>query len=105
MKLKTGRAATVAWRCRPPSLLRFFCVPCGLNSHLLHLATGMSTPAWHLSLLGSVELRGPDAAAADHVLVQPKHVALLAYFAVESTGPRRRRFHRRDHLVALLWPE
>ena len=63
------------------------------------------TEAWHLSLFGSVDLRGPDAAGAEHVLVQPKHVALLAHLAVSAAGERQRRFHRRDLLVGLLWPE
>jgi serine/threonine-protein kinase len=65
----------------------------------------MPTPTWHLSLLGSIDLRGPDAAGAERVLVQPKHVALLAYLAMEGTGAAARRFHRRDHLIGLFWPE
>src|SRR5918999_3881074 len=60
---------------------------------------------WRLRLLGGIDLQGPDAAAAESVLVQPKHVALLAYLGVEAAAPRTRRFHRRDHLVGLFWPE
>jgi hypothetical protein len=65
----------------------------------------MSTSNWHLSLLGGIELSGDDPAAAEGVLVQPKHVALLAYLGVEASGDRARRFHRRDYLAALFWPE
>jgi serine/threonine-protein kinase len=65
----------------------------------------MPTPAWDLSLFGGVGLHGPDTAAVERVLVQPKHVALLAYLTVEGDAPRGRRYHRRDHLVGLLWPE
>jgi DNA-binding SARP family transcriptional activator len=66
---------------------------------------GESGHLWHLALLGGIELRGPDAATAESVLVQPKHVALLAYLGLESSGARAGRFHRRDHLVGLFWPE
>jgi DNA-binding SARP family transcriptional activator len=78
-------------------LLRLFCVH--------DFVVNISDHLWHLALLGGIELRGPDPAAAESVLVQPKHVALLAYLGVESSGPRLRRFHRRDHLVALFWPD
>lgn len=63
----------------------------------------MADPEWRLALLGRIELTGPDAAAAERVLVQPKHLALLAYLCLQSrTGPR---FLRRDELATLLWPE
>jgi DNA-binding SARP family transcriptional activator len=65
----------------------------------------MPVPSWHLALLGRIELTGPDAAAAERVLVQPKHVALLAYLAIEDALGARGRFHRRDDLATLLWPE
>jgi DNA-binding SARP family transcriptional activator len=55
-----------------------------------------------LELLGGVELRGVEPAAAERVLVQPKLLALLAYLSLAGSS---RRYQRRDHLVALLWPE
>ncbi|HZA97924.1 MAG TPA: BTAD domain-containing putative transcriptional regulator, partial [Gemmatimonadales bacterium] len=51
--------------------------------------------------LGSLVLRGPNGEDIQSVLAQPKRVALLAYLAVA----RPQRFHRRDTLLALLWPE
>lgn len=65
----------------------------------------MTEQLWSLTLLGGVDLSGPDPAAAESVLVQPKHVALLAHLAVEPLVTRGRRYSRRDHLVGLLWPE
>ncbi|HXT17662.1 MAG TPA: BTAD domain-containing putative transcriptional regulator [Gemmatimonadaceae bacterium] len=66
--------------------------------------TASPTPATPLSLelLGGIELRGIETAAAERVLVQPKLVALLVYLALAGSA---RRYQRRDHLVALLWPE
>jgi serine/threonine-protein kinase len=61
---------------------------------------GSTTPT--LDLLGSVDLHGVDRAEADRLLVQPKLIALLAYLAIVGA---ERRWQRRDHLVALLWPE
>jgi DNA-binding SARP family transcriptional activator len=51
--------------------------------------------------LGILDLR--DAAGRELVAVlrQPKRLALLAYLAISSP----RRFHRRDSLLALFWPE
>ncbi len=51
--------------------------------------------------LGTLVLRGPNGEDIDSVLAQPKRVALLAYLAIA----RPRGFHRRDALLALLWPE
>ena len=51
--------------------------------------------------LGVLDLRGPDGAAVGSVLRQPKRLGLLAYLAIASP----RRFHRRDSLLALFWPE
>ncbi|MGH7499589.1 MAG: BTAD domain-containing putative transcriptional regulator [Gemmatimonadales bacterium] len=51
--------------------------------------------------LGVVDLRGPDGAELGAVLRQPKRLGLLAYLALASP----RRFHRRDSLLALFWPE
>lgn len=54
-----------------------------------------------LRLLGPVDLRGPDGCVMRTVLAQPKRLALLAYVAAAAAS----RFHSRDTLVALLWPE
>jgi DNA-binding SARP family transcriptional activator len=51
--------------------------------------------------LGVLDLRGPDGAELGAVLRQPKRLALLAYLAIASP----RRYHRRDSLLALFWPE
>ena len=54
-----------------------------------------------LRALGTLALRDPHGADLHAVLAQPKRVALLAYLAIA----RPRGFHRRDTLLALLWPE
>ena len=54
-----------------------------------------------LNTLGSLELTGPDAAGCAAVLAQPKRLGLLIYLAASTP----RRFHRRDSLLALFWPE
>jgi DNA-binding transcriptional activator of the SARP family len=54
-----------------------------------------------LRALGTLALRDPNGEDLHSVLAQPKRVALLAYLAVA----RPRGFHRRDTLLALLWPE
>ena len=54
-----------------------------------------------LQLLGGLALRLEDPAEADALLAQPKPVALLAYLALERPGA----YHRRDLIVALLWPD
>jgi DNA-binding SARP family transcriptional activator/TolB-like protein len=51
--------------------------------------------------LGTLDLRGSDGREVRAVLQQPKRLGLLAYLAVASP----RRFHRRDTLLALFWPE
>jgi DNA-binding SARP family transcriptional activator len=51
--------------------------------------------------LGVLDLRGPDGGEVGAVLRQPKRLGLLAYLAIASP----RRFHRRDSLLALFWPE
>jgi DNA-binding SARP family transcriptional activator/TolB-like protein len=53
-----------------------------------------------ISAFGPVELRG-DGGAVARVLAQPKRLALLLYL----TLARPRRYHRRDTLLALMWPE
>jgi DNA-binding SARP family transcriptional activator/tetratricopeptide (TPR) repeat protein len=52
-------------------------------------------------VLGPVNLLGADGRELRQLLAQPKRVALLAYLA----AARPRRFHRRDSLLALFWPE
>ena len=46
-------------------------------------------------------MRAADGSEALAVLKQPKRLALLAYLAASTPH----RFHRRDSLVALFWPE
>jgi DNA-binding SARP family transcriptional activator len=55
----------------------------------------------HLHTLGVLDLRGAEGAELRGVLQQPKRLGLLAYLAV--AWPHR--FHRRDSLLALFWPE
>jgi DNA-binding SARP family transcriptional activator len=54
-----------------------------------------------LSLLGTVDLRGPEDEELRTVLAQPKRLALLAYLAIAHPSG----LHSRDTLLALLWPE
>ena len=54
-----------------------------------------------LRALGTLALRDRDGEDLHSVLAQPKRVALLAYLAIA----RPHGFHRRDTLLALLWPE
>ena len=56
---------------------------------------------YQLRTLGPVDLRDPDGRELQAVLRQPKRLALLAYLAVSAP----RRFHRRDSLLALFWPD
>jgi serine/threonine-protein kinase len=51
--------------------------------------------------LGVLDLRDASGAKVSAVLVHPKRTALLAYLALATP----RGFHRRDTLLALLWPE
>ncbi|MGI9040945.1 MAG: BTAD domain-containing putative transcriptional regulator, partial [Gemmatimonadales bacterium] len=51
--------------------------------------------------LGVLDLRTADGRELRSVLQQPKRVGVLAYLAVASP----RRYHRRDSLLALFWPE
>ena len=51
--------------------------------------------------LGSIELRGEDGRSNESILRHPKRLSLLAYLCA-SYPPAR---HRRDTLVALLWPD
>jgi len=54
-----------------------------------------------LHTLGVLDLRDADGRELRAILQQPKRLALLAYLAVATP----RRFHRRDALLALFWPE
>jgi serine/threonine-protein kinase len=54
-----------------------------------------------LQVLGRLELYGADGRVLHSVLAQPKRQAVLAYLAIAIP----RGYHRRDSLVALLWPE
>jgi serine/threonine-protein kinase len=51
--------------------------------------------------LGVLDLRAANGREVSAVLRQPKRLALLAYLAISSP----RRYHRRDSLLALFWPE
>jgi len=53
-----------------------------------------------LRVLGEVELFSATGAGLEAVIRQPKRLALLVYLLC---GPRR--FHRRDTLLALFWPD
>src|SRR5690242_2657525 len=58
-------------------------------------------PVLRLHTLGALDLRSANGREVSAVLRQPKRLALLAYLAVSAP----RRFHRRDALLALFWPE
>jgi serine/threonine-protein kinase len=58
-------------------------------------------PVVEFRILGTLKLIGGGGHELHSVLAQPKRVALLAYLAAASP----RRFHRRDSLVALFWPD
>lgn len=53
-----------------------------------------------LRVLGEVEVLGPDGTALEAVVRQPKRLALFLYLLLTE-----RRFHRRDSLLALFWPD
>jgi serine/threonine-protein kinase len=53
-----------------------------------------------LHVLGSLALSRDDGTEIVSVLAQPKRVALLAYLAASPSA-----YHRRDLLLAMLWPE
>lgn len=72
------------------------------------LVLGESRPADHeagakirLRMLGTLDLRTSRGRELGSILRRPKLLALLTYLAIA----RPRGFHRRDTLVALLWPE
>lgn len=51
-------------------------------------------------VLGEVEVFGPDGTELDAVVRQPKRLVLFLYLLLSD-----RRFHRRDSLLAMFWPE
>ena len=65
---------------------------------MVPVADGKSVDSsrFRLSLLGHIDLTGPDGRRVQSVLSQPKRLALLAYLAVEG----REGFVRRDALTA-----
>ena len=59
-----------------------------------------------LRTFGTLDLRGSDGREFRAVLAQPKRLALLAYLAAAAPGaPGAPKFHRRDTLLALFWPD
>lgn len=54
-----------------------------------------------LHTLGVLDLRATDGREVLAVLQQPKRLGLLAYLAADPP----RRYHRRDSLLALFWPD
>jgi DNA-binding SARP family transcriptional activator/tetratricopeptide (TPR) repeat protein len=54
-----------------------------------------------LRTLGLIDLRDAAGAEIRSVLQQPKRLALLAYLTLASP----QRYHRRDSLLAMFWPE
>lgn len=54
-----------------------------------------------LRTLGTLELRTTDGRELRPILQQPKRLAVFAYLALATP----RRFHRRDALLAMFWPE
>jgi DNA-binding SARP family transcriptional activator len=57
------------------------------------------SPTIHLTLFGTIEIRGPGAAA--QLATRPKTFALLSYLLLAQP----RGFHRRDRLTGLFWPD
>jgi DNA-binding SARP family transcriptional activator len=54
-----------------------------------------------LLTFGGIDLRDEQGRELESVLRGPKQLALLVYLATATP----RGFHRRDTLMALLWPE
>lgn len=55
----------------------------------------------HLTVLGTIDLRGEDGQAIGSLLSQPRRLALLVYLAVESRDGEV----QRDRLLGVFWPE
>jgi TolB-like protein/DNA-binding SARP family transcriptional activator/Tfp pilus assembly protein PilF len=66
----------------------------------MHSISPLPASMIHLRVLGSLDLRASDGSEIRSLLAQPKRFALLAYLAASPA-----RFHRRDSLLALFWPE
>ncbi len=65
------------------------------------MARAPGKPLIRFRTLGAIDLCNTNGDEIGAVLAQPKRLALLAYLAIaRPTG-----FHRRDTLLALLWPE
>lgn len=56
---------------------------------------------FRLNVLGQIDLRDEAGTELQAILAQPKRLALLVYLAAASP----RRFHRRDELFPLFWPD
>jgi DNA-binding SARP family transcriptional activator len=67
----------------------------------MELRASVDSSGLSLSILGAAEFTGDGADTASEILRQPKQLSLLIYLA--ACLPRG--FHRRDELIALLWPE
>lgn len=61
----------------------------------------MGKPPFELRILGPTEFVGPVPNACEAIVRQPKRLALLAYLALVTADG----FCRRDHVIALFWPE
>lgn len=61
----------------------------------------MTTGVIEYRVLGNTELVTGAGHSAPGLLERPKQLALLTYLLIA----RPRGFHRRDHLLALFWPE
>lgn len=72
-----------------------------LSPEPLRFTHVMDSLMFQLQTFGSVDLRNPTGQSVQSVLAQPRRMALLLYLA--AVAPQR--FHRRDALLALLWPE
>ena len=54
-----------------------------------------------LHTFGGLELTGDDGSEVRAILAQPKRLGILLFLAIAGKG----RFHRRDQLLAMFWPE
>lgn len=72
-----------------------------LSPEPLRIPHVLDSLMFQLQTFGSVDLRNATGQSVQSVLAQPRRMALLLYLA--AVVPQR--FHRRDTLLALLWPE
>ena len=54
-----------------------------------------------LRTLGTLDVRASDERDVRPLSTQPKRLALFAYLALTGSN----RFHRRDSVVSLFWPD